>query len=188
MERTYSLVERLMALGLAVGFLLAVYSMVALPTREAFRQLDDEIVFSKERLFQLYQQRGNLEALDRMRRTLAEEDAGGSGRIVAANRNLARAAMQASARQLIQGQGGTVSTVRALVNVEGKEKRVMVRLKFQITQKRLPHLLVSLVNARPLLFVEHINIRTVNRNWGNGDHLVAKLDLSAYFSSRKAGG
>jgi len=188
MERNYSLSERLIAVALTAGVVLAVMVFAVIPTRDAFEQLDEEIALANDRLYQLYERRGNLEALADMRRALADEDAGASGRIVAANRNLARAAMQASARKLIQGQGGSVTTVRELVDAEGEDQRVIVRLQFDIRQTQLPTLLVEMANARPLLFIDHIDIRTENGNPGPDGKLVTQLDLSAYFSSEEAGG
>lgn len=179
--------RRIVAVGLLLALLLVVLMLVVVPTFQWFYQARESVAdthFRLERLqsaaAQLPQLREEVRALEAAldRQDLTQREA---------SESLASAALQQRVSAIIEDQGGNAQStrVRSAVEEDGLQ-RIGLRIELEAETAALAGILVALESARPLLFVDRVNVRAQRqrdrgRQYAYQGRTEVTLEVSAYW-------
>lgn len=179
--------RRILAVGLLLALLIVLVMLVVVPALQWFHQARDSVAdshFRLERLQAAAMQRPQLRAevraleaaLDRQDLTQREP-----------SESLATAALQQRVSALIDDQGGNAQStrVRSAVEEDGLQ-RIGLRIEMEARTEALAGILAGLERARPLLFLERINVRAQRerdrqRRYAYRGLTEVTLEIAAYW-------
>ncbi|TQV64826.1 MAG: hypothetical protein FNT29_03625 [Halothiobacillaceae bacterium] len=176
--------SRVLALGLLLVALLAVYALLIGPPLGLYqenRERIEELALRLEHHQRLAAERPALEA--EYARLSRSRPAGGYY-LTSESEALAAAEMQAYVKQIIEAAGGgLVSTQPILASPADKRRRVKAQIRMQGNIRALHAVLYRLESGSPWLLMEEVEItgaRVDRRRGGTPDTLDVRLNLTGF--------
>lgn len=179
-------VKRAAAVALLFLVLWLAWITVVSPVISAYRETNEQIAFTSERLNRFQGISNNYPALKQQIENLVRQTAK-SGIYLAGNTDsLAAANLQEGVSGTIERNGGTLRSVQILpVTDDGDFRKVTVRVQLTATLPELTRILYSLEADKPFVFIDNLDIknrraRTRNQDQNQNPELVVRFDLYGY--------
>ena len=178
---------------LVLGLLLIIVGLV-LPWLEKNSEYTREILLHHRQLQAYDRQIASLPALQEAIATQGANRAMDVYYVDAADASLGGITLQRLVEQLVGEAGGTMTSIQILPPFQqGVLTRVGVRLRLQITSAMLQQILYGIESHEPLLFVDKLNIRSLQRrsrgrqnSQDQATQLNINLDVMAYIRGSQA--
>lgn len=182
--RAYSRIECALALTIAIALALALgVLLLASPIKTYFAQ-DALIDKTSERLRAFAARARNLPALELARDALEDHDLRAQGLITAETEELAAAELQTIIREIAARANGAIATIRTEAGGDAPNLTTVLA-QMTLPTETLPAFLTELENARPLVFVEMLELRSDHARSARDaapESLYAQLRVAAYFA------
>ncbi len=179
-----SALGRFVAVGLVVIVAGLVWLLVLEPITGAFAERWEVRADLQTSLMEYHRRSASLNELTRQRDELLGRQAGQTGLLTEANAALAGAALQATARRILEANGSALRSLQALpVRPEKNLQRVAVRVDTTAPSVRLLDLLYAIDTASPYLFIENIDLRVPDnlpRDGVGHAQIALRAEIAAY--------
>ena len=179
-----SALGRFVAVGLVVIVAGFVWQLLIEPVTSAFAERWEARADLEESLGEYRRRSGPLDELIRQRDELLGRQAGQTGLLTEANAALAGAALQATARRILEANGSSLRSLQALpMRPEKNLQRVAVRIDTTAPSGRLLDLLYAIDTASPFLFIEGIDLRVPDnlpRDGAGHAQIAIRAEIAAY--------
>jgi len=179
-------VKRAAALALLFLVLWLAWIAVVSPVISAYRETNERIASTSERLNRFQGISNNYPALKQQIEDLVRQTAK-SGIYLAGNTDsLAAANLQEGVSGTIERNGGTLRSVQILpVTDDGDFRKVTVRVQMTATLPAFTRILYSLEADKPFVFIDNLDIknrraRARNQDEDQNPELVIRFDLYGY--------
>jgi general secretion pathway protein M len=181
-------VKRAAALALLFLVLWLAWIVVVSPVISAYRETNERIASTSERLNRFQGISNNYPALKQQIENLVRQTAK-SGIYLAGNTDsLAAANLQEGVSGTIERNGGTLRSVQILpVTDDGDFRKVTVRVQMTATLPAFTRILYSLEADKPFVFIDNLDIknrraraRNQDQNQTQNPELVIRFDLYGY--------
>jgi general secretion pathway protein M len=179
-------VKRAAALALLFLVLWLAWIAVVSPVISAYRETNERIASTSERLNRFQGISNNYPALKQQIENLVRQTAK-SGIYLAGNTDsLAAANLQEGVSGTIERNGGTLRSVQILpVTDDGDFRKVTVRVQLTATLPEFTRILYSLEADKPFVFIDNLDIknrraRARNQDQNQNPELVIRFDLYGY--------
>lgn len=187
-RRNYSGLERLAAVGLLLALLAAIAAVFVPQAVSDYTAAEDEIESLNARYVELLRRDRDLAALEHRRDVLLATDREGFGMLVADTVDLARAEIQRMLQDYAAATGATIAQIRA-VEADAPDL-ASAAISLRLPADSLPEFLLQVTNAKPLLFIDSVYIRSELRRRRETTApitLTMEIALSAFVSLPNGG-
>ncbi len=184
-------ISRLAAVGLLIAVVAAIAVFGVLPILQAYEDTEIALERAKEQVTGFERVARGRSAYEARLAELTARESASQVYLQGATDALAAARLQDQVSGLIERHGGTVRSIQSLPGEDDDEfRRVAVRVQFTGTTVSLFQALHSLETARPLVFVDNLDIRnrrSRRRSNQQADNpaLNVSLDLSGFVRPRQ---
>lgn len=173
--------SRLVAVGLLLALIGAVYSFCIAPIWRAYAE-NKETISEQQELLRRYQ-RLAADAADLSERltVLRSKPMSGEGYLQGDNETLVAARLQSRIRDVVQASGGRLTTTQVLAGIDDDGfRRIGVRVTMTADTAELQKVLFRLEGDRPYLFLDNVDVSGEQSRGRDGRDSALTISFDAY--------